>query len=54
MIYSLFNVVFNKKVLAGGQGWLRMSALFTFLMFSPSGPILAGAAPHLLLSSIWV
>lgn len=54
MIYSLFNVVLNKKVLAGGQGWLRMSALFTFLMFFPSSPIPEGAAPHLLLSNIWV
>lgn len=49
MIYSLFCVIFKEKILAGGQSWLWMSALFAFLMFFPSSLLLAGAAHGLLL-----
>lgn len=49
MIYSLFCVIFNEKILAKGQGWLWMSALFAFLMFFPSSLFLARAACCLLL-----
>lgn len=49
VIYSLFCVIFNEKVLARGQGWLWMSALFAFLMFFLSSLFLAGAAHCLLL-----
>lgn len=48
--YSLVYVIFDEKVLAGVQGWLQMPALFAFLMFFPSNPLLVGAAPCLLLS----
>lgn len=54
VIYSLLYAIFNEKVLAGGQGWLQMSALFAFLTFFPSGPFLAGAAHRLLLREMWV
>lgn len=54
VIYSLVYAIFNEQVLAGGQGWLRMPALFAFLMFFPSSPFLAGAAHRLLLSDMWV
>ena len=54
VIYSLFYVIFNEKVLAGGQGWLRMPALFAFLMFFASGPFPARAVHRLLLSDMCV